>query len=64
MLDMEHIWYNRLLVGTATFSAIPDDERHYREKVKALGIADVKRGAMPIDQYEMIFKEEYPLDGE
>lgn len=54
---MAKVYYNRLLVGTITFDAIPAS---LRSKVKEYGIADVKAGKLPVEEYEMLFKEEYP----
>lgn len=54
---MAKVYYNRLLLGTITFDAIPATRQ---SKAKEYGIADVKAGRLPVDEYEMLFKEEYP----
>ena len=54
---MAKVYYNRLLLGTITYDAIPEK---LRTQVKAYGVADVKAGKLPVEEYEMLFKEEYP----
>lgn len=54
---MAKIYYNRLLIGTITFDAIPEK---LQAKVKEFGLADVASGKLPVEEYELLFKEEYP----
>lgn len=54
---MAKIYFNRLLLGTITFDAIP---AKYQTKVKEYGVEWVKAGRMTQDEYEMLYKEEYP----
>lgn len=54
---MAKIYFNRLLVGTITFDAIP---AKYQDAVRQYGIDYVKAGKMSVDEYEMLYKEEYP----
>lgn len=54
---MAKVYFNRLIIGTITFDAIP--EKH-QEKVKGYGIEYVKKGKLSVEEYEMLFKEEYP----
>lgn len=54
---MAKVYFNRLIVGTITFDAIPE---RYQDKVKEYGIDYVKKGKLPVEEYEMLYKEEYP----
>lgn len=53
---MAKIYYNRLLVGTITFDAIPE---RYQAQVIAYGKADVVKGKLTEEQFEMLFKIPY-----
>lgn len=53
---MAKVYFNRLVLGTITFDAIPTK---YQDQVKAYGKEWVSTGKMPIEEYEMLFKEEY-----
>lgn len=53
---MAKIYFNRLIVGTITFDAIP---KKYQSDVKAYGREWVAEGRMSAEEYEMLFKEEY-----
>lgn len=54
---MAKIYYTRMLTGTITFAQVP---ARYKSQVKALGIADVESGKMPVYQYIELFGSEYP----
>jgi hypothetical protein len=54
---MAKIYFNRLVIGTITFDAIP---ARYQVAVKGYGLEWVKDGRMTVDEYEMLFKESYP----
>lgn len=54
---MAKIYFNRLVIGTITFDAIP---AKYQDKVREYGVGWVKAGRMTIEEYEMLYKEEYP----
>ncbi len=54
---MAKVYFNRLIVGTITFDAIPEK---YQDKVRAYGIEYVKKEKLPVEEYEMLYKEEYP----
>lgn len=54
---MVRAYYNRLLLGTITYEAIPT---RYQKQVKELAIADVESGKMSYISYEQMFHEEYP----
>ena len=54
---MAKIYFNRLLVGTITFDAIPCN---LQPRVKEHGIEYVKAGKMTVEEYEMLFKETFP----
>lgn len=56
---MAKVYFNRLIVGTITFDAIPEK---YQEKVRKYGIEYVKKGKLPAEEYEMLYKEEYPSE--
>lgn len=56
---MAKVYFNRLVVGTITFDAIPEK---YQEAVRGYGIEYVKKGKLTVEEYEMLFKEEYPND--
>lgn len=56
---MAKIYFNRLVIGTITFDAIPEK---YQDKVKVYGIAWVKAGRMSVEEYEMLYKEEFPTE--
>ena len=54
---MAKVYFNRLIIGMITFDAIPEK---YQEKVKGYGIEYVKKRKLPVEEYEMLYKEEYP----
>ena len=54
---MAKVYFNRLIIGTITFDAIPEK---YQEKVKGYGIEYVKKEKLSVEEYEMLYKEEYP----
>lgn len=54
---MAKIYFNRLILGTITFDAVP---AKYQEAVKNYGKEWVAFGRMSVEEYEMLFKEEYP----
>lgn len=54
---MAKIFFNRLLVGTITFDAVPEK---YQEAVRQYGIQWVQAGKLSIEEYEMLYKEPYP----
>ena len=54
---MAKVYFNRLIVGTITYDAIPEK---YQDKVREYGIEYVKKGKLPVEEYEMLYKEEYP----
>ena len=56
---MAKVYFNRLMVGTITFDAIREK---YQDKVREYGIECVKKGKLPIEEYEMLYKEEYQED--
>ncbi len=56
---MAKIWFNRLLVGSATWDSVP---LKYADAVRGYGIEYVKQGKMSVEEYEMIFKEDYPAE--
>ena len=56
---MAKIYFNRLIVGTITFDAI---KPQYQDAVRGYGKEWVREGRMSVEEYEMLFKEEY--DGE
>lgn len=56
---MAKVYFNRLMVGTITFNAIREK---YQDKVREYGIEYVKKGKLPIEEYEMLYKEEYQED--
>lgn len=57
---MAKIYFNRLLVGTITFDAVPEK---YQAAVRGYGIQWVQAGKLTAEEYEMLYKEPYP-DGE
>ncbi len=54
---MSKIYFNRLVLGRITFDAIP---AKYQDAVRQYGIEYVRNGKMSVEEYEMLFKEEYP----
>lgn len=54
---MAKVYFNRLIVGTITFDAIPEK---YQEKVRKYGVEYAKKGKLSVEEYEMLYKEEYP----
>lgn len=54
---MAKVYFNRLTIGTITYDAILEK---YQEKVKEYGIEYVKKGKLSVEEYEMLYKEEYP----
>ena len=54
---MAKVFFNRLIIGTITFDAIPEK---FQEKAKGYGIEYVKKGKLSVEEYEMLYKEEYP----
>lgn len=57
---MAKVYYNRLLVGTITFDAIP---AKYQDAVFSYGVNDVKAGKLSVEEFEMLYKTEYPAEG-
>lgn len=53
---MAKVYYNRMLLGTSTFDAV---NPKYQDAVMELGKADVRKGRLTKEQYEMLFKVEY-----
>lgn len=56
---MAKVYFNRLIVGTITFDAIPSK---YQPAVREYGVEWVKAGKMTVEEYEMLYKEEYPTE--
>lgn len=56
---MAKIYFNRLVIGTITFDAIP---AKYQDDVRAYGREWVQEGRMTVEEYEMLFKEDYEPD--
>lgn len=56
---MAKVFFNRLIIGTITFDAIPEK---YQEKVKGYGIEYVKKEKLSVEEYEMLYKEKYPRE--
>lgn len=54
---MAKVHFNRLLIGTTTYDAIPPK---HQAKVKQYCIEKVKEGKLSVEEYEMLLKEEYP----
>ncbi len=54
---MAKVYFNRLIVGTITFDAIPEK---FQNDVRNYGIDYVKKGKLSVEEYEMLFKEEFP----
>ena len=54
---MAKIYFNRMLVGTIIFDAI---KPKYQNEVREYGIEYVKAGKLSKEDYEMLYKEEYP----
>lgn len=54
---MAKVYFNRLIVGTITFDAIPEK---YQDKVRKYGVEYAKKGKISVEEYEMLYKEEYP----
>lgn len=54
---MAKIYFNRLVLGTITFDAIP---QKYQSGAKEYGIQWVGEKRMTVEEYEMLFKEEFP----
>lgn len=54
---MAKVYFNRLIVGTITFDTIPEK---YQEKVRKYGVEYTKKGKLSVEEYEMLYKEEYP----
>lgn len=55
---MAKVYYNRLLLGTITYDAIPSK---YQMQVLSLGRADVQAGKMSVEQFEQLFKQPYEV---
>ncbi len=55
---MSKMYFNRLILGAITFDAIPEK---YQQAVREYGIQYVKNGKMSVEEYEMLFKEEFPV---
>lgn len=55
-MNMAKIYYNRLLIGTITFDAIP---ARYQNSVKDLAKADVEKGKLSVIEYELMFHEPF-----
>ena len=58
---MAKVYFNRLVVGTITFDAIP---AKYQPAVRQYGIEWVEAGKMSVEEFEMLYKEEYPTEDE
>ena len=56
---MAKIYFNRLIVGTITFDAIPE---RYQDAVRNYGIDWIERERLTIEEYEMLYKEPYPAE--
>lgn len=54
---MAKVYFNRLIVGTITFDAIP---AKYQPAVRKYGIEWVESGKMSVEEFEMLYKEAYP----
>lgn len=54
---MAKVYFNRLIVGTITFDAVSEK---YQDKVREYGREYVKKGKLSVEEYEMLYKEEYP----
>ena len=54
---MAKIYFNRLIVGTITFDAVPE---RYQNAVREYGIEWVEKGRLTVEEYEMLYKEAYP----
>ena len=57
---MAKIYFNRLVIGTITFDAVP---AKYQDAVRGYGIQWVQEGRMTVEEYEMLYKEPFPSDG-
>lgn len=55
---MAKIYFNRLLIGTITYDAVP---ARYQSAVIEYGRQYVTDGKMSVEEFEMIFKE--PFEG-
>lgn len=53
---MAKIYFNRLVIGTITFDAIP---AKFQDAVRAYGKQWVTEGRLSVEEYEMLFKEDY-----
>ena len=47
---MAKVYFNRLIVGTITYDAIPEK---YQDKAREYGIEYVKKGKLPVEEYEI-----------
>jgi len=54
---MAKIYFNRLVIGTITFDAVPEK---YQAAVRNYGVQWVQQGRMTVEEFEMLYKEEYP----
>ena len=54
---MAKIYFNRLVIGTITFDAVPEK---YQAAVRGYGIQWVRDGRLTVEEYEMLYKEPYP----
>ena len=53
---MSKIYFNRLVIGTIVFDAIP---AKYQDAVKAYGREWVESERLSVEEYELLYKEEY-----
>ena len=53
---MAKIYFNRLIAGTITFNAIPEQ---YQDSVKNYGRTWVQNNKLSIEEYESLYKESY-----
>lgn len=53
---MAKIYFNRLIIGTITFDAIPE---RYQSPVKQYGKEWVENGKLSVEEYELLYKEPY-----
>lgn len=56
---MAKIYFNRLIVGTITYDAVP---ARYQADVIAYGREWVADGRMSVDEFELMFKEPYQTE--
>lgn len=56
---MAKVYFNRLLCGTITYDAIP---AKYQDAVIGYGIEWVRNGKLTVEEFEMLYKEEFPAE--